>query len=194
MDDLAASNSFEVNCSMLATESSNDNLHRSPKRFLLALQKLKLAAAGRPVFRQISEKHIQFLMRAASSLPGGPTTQKKQSVTPGAATAPSKACIPAGPQQPTTIVSAAASVLQNCSARMIQMIIMFTNKNGQRVKGDRRKMIDNIKMKAFIGCLLHTERPTPDAATQTEAKKQKRCSLCPAKRDRQENQDLQPNV
>ncbi|GFO07265.1 hypothetical protein PoB_003377000 [Plakobranchus ocellatus] len=42
MNDLAASSSFEVNCSMLATESSKDNLQRSPKRFQSAFWKLKL--------------------------------------------------------------------------------------------------------------------------------------------------------
>ncbi|GFN75885.1 hypothetical protein PoB_000239100 [Plakobranchus ocellatus] len=41
MNDLAASSSFKVNCSTSSMESSNDNLHRSPKRFQSALLKSK---------------------------------------------------------------------------------------------------------------------------------------------------------
>lgn len=40
--------------------------------------------------------------------------------------------------------------------KMIRMIVHFTNKDGQRGKGDQWKMTDDIEMKAFIGCLLHT--------------------------------------
>ena len=39
---------------------------------------------------------------------------------------------------------------------MVKKIVECTNKEGKRVKGDEWKMTDDIEMKAFFGCLLHT--------------------------------------
>ncbi|GFN95422.1 hypothetical protein PoB_002192800 [Plakobranchus ocellatus] len=68
------------------------------------------AAACRPVFRSISEKRVPFLMRRTASPPGDPSRGRSK-----VATAPPQACIPTGPQQPTAIDSAVASVLQSYS-------------------------------------------------------------------------------
>ncbi|GFO15146.1 hypothetical protein PoB_004165100 [Plakobranchus ocellatus] len=80
---------------------------RYKEQMVRVFSKLFVAAAVcRPVLRTLSEKRVPFCMRRAASSPGDPHCGRSI-----VATAHPQACIPAGPQQPTVIDTAVASVL-----------------------------------------------------------------------------------
>ncbi|GFO37583.1 hypothetical protein PoB_006408800 [Plakobranchus ocellatus] len=100
MDNPAASSSFDVNCSMSATESSKDNLQRSPKQFQTAFWKLKLVLFTLELKLDFSE---QFPKNGSVSdeegrlPPRGTHPAEEAECNPRVATAPPQACIYTGP-------------------------------------------------------------------------------------------------